>query len=393
MLILMPRTLMHRTFSALIVLCAGAAAQAETFLVLPFFNLSKTSNIEWIGESLSESIREALGSTGLATIEREERQEMYRKLSMRPYTQLTTASVIKLADGLQADQVIYGSYELLPAASAAAKTRGTLRITARILDHRRLRRGPEYREIGALEDLTRLQTHLAWQTLKLVASGTAPGEEDFRRSMPPVRVEAIESYIRGLMAVAADQKMKLFLQATRLDPKFSQAQFQLGRLQWKRKSYRDAAGAFARVLPSDLHYREANFYLGLARYRLGDFAGAEQAFQLVASMKPLKEVLNNLGAAQSRRNSEAALENFRKALAGDPSDPDYHFNVGYALFLRGQYGEAAERFRAVLDRAPDDSEAITMLGRCLQKNKPSPRGSPAPSERLERLKETYEERR
>jgi tetratricopeptide (TPR) repeat protein len=112
----------------------------------------------------------------------------------------------------------------------------------------------------------------------------------------------------------------------------------------------------------------------------------------VAESVPLNEVLNNVGAAQSRKNSVAAVVNFQKALEGDPNDPDYHFNVGYALFKEGNLASAAERFRAVLDRDPDDAEAITMLGRCLQKQKSvrAPRTG-VPSEGLERLKETYEE--
>ncbi|HEX2725112.1 MAG TPA: tetratricopeptide repeat protein, partial [Beijerinckiaceae bacterium] len=100
---------------------------------------------------------------------------------------------------------------------------------------------------------------------------------------------------------------------------------------------------------------------------------------------PLSEVLNNLGAAQSRRNLPAALDNFEKALEGNEGDPDYHFNVGYALFKQGDYEGAAEKFRAVLDRRPDDASATTMLGRCLN------RGRAGRVEAMERLKETYEE--
>jgi cytochrome c-type biogenesis protein CcmH/NrfG len=83
-----------------------------------------------------------------------------------------------------------------------------------------------------------------------------------------------------------------------------------------------------------------------------------------------------------------SLDNFRKALEGDPGDPDYHFNVGLALFRAGRFDEAAESFRAVLDRTPEDAEAIAMLGRALQK--PSARRSAIPDP-PERVKETFEE--
>jgi tetratricopeptide (TPR) repeat protein len=151
-----------------------------------------------------------------------------------------------------------------------------------------------------------------------------------------------------------------------------------------------AADQLKRVAASDLRYREANFLLGLCRYQLGEFAAAEQAFRSVVQEVPLNEVWNNLAAAQSRQNSEEALANFSKALEGDPADPDYHFNVGYALLRQGDFDAAADRFRAVLERKPDDAEATTMLGRALEAN-PGRRSRMSRSEGVERLKLNYEE--
>jgi tetratricopeptide (TPR) repeat protein len=378
---------------ALAVLCLGIStpARADNFLILPFFNLTGSANLDWIGESVSETIRDALASKGIIALDREHRQEAHRRLSLRPYTQLTTATVIRVAEVLDADQVIFGTFDLTGGGSDG-KTRGTLRLKARIIDTRKILRGPEYAEIGALEDLARLQAHIAWQTLQFVLRDGAPSEDEFRRSQPVLRIDAIESYVRGLLAATPEQKMRLFTQAVHVEPQYSQATYQLGRLHYDRKSYKIAADNLLKVAPTDVNYRAATFLLGLCRYHLRDFSAAEQAFLRVAAQVPLNEVLNNLGAAQSRKNSFAAAGNLQKALEGDPNDPDYHFNVGYVLFKEGNLAGAAERFRAVLDRDPDDAEAITMLGRCLQKQK-SPRATQTgiQSEGLERLKETYEE--
>jgi tetratricopeptide (TPR) repeat protein len=376
----------------LAVVCLGICgpARGDNFLILPFFNLSGSANLDWVGESVSETIREALASQGIMALDREHRQEAYRRLSIRPYNQLTKATVIRVGEVLDADQIIFGSFEL-DGSEGTSKGRGTLHLTAQIIDARKILKGPEYAEIGGLEDLARLQNHLAWQTLKFVLADKAPSEESFKRSQTILRIDAIESYVRGLLASNVDQKLKLLTQAVRVEPQYSQASYQLGRLQYERKSFRLATEYLQRVAPTDANFRSATFILGLARYHLRDFAGAEQAFQRVAESVPLNEVLNNLGAAQSRRNTPSALENFRKALEGDANDPDYHFNVGYALFKEGDLDGAAERFRAVLDRDSGDAEAITMLGRCLQKQKTSRTPAEVKSEGLERLKETYEE--
>lgn len=373
---------------AVFFVCAGFTSKADTFLILPFFNISKAKNLDWVGESISERIREVLASEGIIALERNDRQEAYKRLTIRPNTQLTKASVVVLGESLDADQVIYGFYELIPAADPAAKTRGTLRITAQILDLKKMLRGPEYMELGALEELAKLQTLLAWQTLQFVVPKRAPSQQEFLARQAAIRVDALESYIRGLLATNIDQKLTLFTQAVHLDPKYSQANYQLGSLNWQKKNYKAAAEYLQRVSPADDHYREANFFLGLCRYALGDFAAAQSSFELVARDVPINEVLNNLGAAQSRRNLPAALDSFQKAMDGDPADPDYQFNVGLALFKQGKLDAAADRFRAVLERIPEDPVSIRMLGRCLRG------GAPRQQERvepLERLKTNYSE--
>ena len=99
---------------------------------------------------------------------------------------------------------------------------------------------------------------------------------------------------------------------------------------------------------------------------------------------------NDLAAAESRANIiPAAVDNFRKALEGDASDPVYQFNLGYALWRAGSFSAAAERFHSVLDHDPDDAVAALLLERC--ENRSGPRPGDSQTEGLERLKTNYEE--
>lgn len=369
---------------------------AETVLVLPFFNYSGSTNLNWIGESVAESIRETLAADNVLVLDREDRLEGFRRLALRQNVRLTHASIMKLAEALDADLVIYGQYELLPppappasGAPSTTSSRGSLRISARILDLKRLRQGKDFTELGALEDLAALETHLGWQSLELVMPAAARSEQEFLKTRPAIRVDAIENYIRGLLASTPDQKHRFFTQAARLDNRYSQPCFQLGKIYWTKKDYRQAATWLEKVNRTDPHYFEAQFFLGLCRYSTGEFPAAEQAFQLVASHVPLNEVFNDLGAAQGRRNTAAAIESFRKALEGDNTDPDYHFNLGYTLWKAGRFTAAVESFRAALERRPDDAEAEAFLDRALRSEASSPGDSR--TEGRERLKTDYEE--
>jgi len=379
---------MHR-FLILAAFC-GSLLHAQTAIVLPFFNHSKSANLDWIGESLAESVRDSLVSEGLLVLDRDDRLEAYRRLSLRPGAELTHASIIKIGEALDAAKVIYGSFQVLPAEPGKEITKSSLRIEARILDLKRNRQSQPFEETGALEDLAYSESHLGWQTLTALRPEGAPSERDFLNARPRVRIDAVENYIRGLLAASPEQRHRLFTQAARLDEHYSQPCFQLGRIHWEKKDYKVAAGWFERVARADPHYLEAQFFLGLCRYNNGDFPGAEQAFTLVAASVPLNEVYNDLGAVQSRRNDAAgAISSFQKAVEGDDADPDYHFNLAYAFWLSGQFPAAIASFREALARSPNDVEATLLLGRAIRGEGPRP-GDPKADSR-ERLKTNYDE--
>src|ERR1700749_2028900 len=82
-----------------------------TSLVLPFFNHTQSKNLGWIGESIAESIGDSRASQGLLPLDRADRLEAYRRLSLRPGAELTHASIVKIGESLDATRVIYGEVE------------------------------------------------------------------------------------------------------------------------------------------------------------------------------------------------------------------------------------------------------------------------------------------
>jgi tetratricopeptide (TPR) repeat protein len=377
-----PRT----AIPALLVLlaaCGEARAQSETILILPFFNLSKSKNLDWIGDSISETLLDALGSEGMDVVGNEARETALNEAGVRRYSVLTQASVAELAAMVSAGVAVSGDFDVYPGAGGES----VARLRARTLEVRRVRKGSEFEVSGPLVQLSSLQTSLAWQVLQALSAGGASSEESFLRTHPPIRLDALESYVRGVLIDAPDQRLKLLAAATRLEPTFGLAQFQLGLTLFHRRDYKSAAAALARVPGESLRGREALFFLGLARYHQGDFPGAVQSWQSLANKVPMAEVFNNLGAAQLRAGAPGAAETFEKAVETDPSDPDYQFNLGYAYWREGQFDKAAARFRLSLERHTEDELATLLLGRSLQKAGPRP--GDLRTEAAERLKTTY----
>lgn len=364
----------------------GAADPPENVLVLPFSNLSANHNIDWVGESLSVSVFQTLSAELPFVVQPEDRDNALRQMNVRKYAPLTRASVIEIAVNLDAVMVVSGSVEVV-----AGNTPGheELHVRAQLYNARKLRHVKNFDVAGKLDDLSLLQSHLAWQVFSALRPGAAPTEQEYLVTHPTVRLDAIERYVRGLIAPSADQKIKLFAAAARLQPDYSDACYELGSLYYSRREYRSAAEWLTRVAPKDAHFRQALFRLGLARYHTGDFPLSVAAFERLSQAISLSEVLNNLGVAQLRAGNPQASASLQKAIESDSADPDYSFNAGLAFYRKGDFAAAVPLFESSLTRKPDDEVAAGLLDKC--KRKEAARPGEVKAEALERIKENYDE--
>ncbi len=231
-----------------------------------------------------------------------------------------------------------------------------------------MRDGNEVTETGKIADLSRLEEHLAWQSLKYIDPALNLPLEQFLTPQKFIRLDAEESYSRGLLSARGEQQQKWLTQAAAIDPHFAGPAFELGKLALEHKDYRQSLTWFGRIPASDPRYVEARFRMGLAAYGAVDFSAAAAYFREVAATYPLNEVFNNLGAAESQTNAPAALDDLRRALEGDGADLTYQFNTGLALLKSGAFDDAAKLLERVADRDPDDRETASLLDRARRRD-------------------------
>ena len=384
-------------FSALLVLvlaAVGAAAQvraanrsAQTLLVLPFENESKAPGLEWISESFPEVLGQRLASPLVYIVSREDRSYAFDRAGIPANLHLSRATLYRIAEQMDADYVVLGAYSF---------DGQTFTARAQLLDMKALRLSPEQKQSGAQVKLIDVQTALAWDLLRLIHPELLPSRNQFITAAPSIRLDAFENYVRGVVAASRPAKIKYFREAIRLSPDYTLAMLSLGHAYFDGHDYEQAATWLARVPRSDPAAREANFYLGLAGYYMGDFARSEEAFAFVASRLPLTEVYNDLGVVAGRRGKRSEIEYFQKAVEADPNDPDYHFNLGVALYKASDLGGAARQLRQALALRPADAEAKTLLDSIApQATAAALRATERPAASgkvpLERIKRNYDE--
>jgi len=362
------------------VLVLALPAQPATVLVLPFHNSSQYADLNWVGESISETLKGEFDGRNEIVFERDSVGDGMRRLSLRSGANFTKATLIRLGQTLDADYVCYGTYDATLPTGASALKDSSVRLSAHFIDLRKLHQGQDITEAGKLVDLSRLELHLAWESLKYLQ----PGQDlPLDRVLAPnklIRLDAQESYVRGLLSTNREQQEKWFAQAVVLDPHFMSPVYELGKIYVSQKEFRQALRWLQQIPTGDRHYMEARFKMGLSAYGANDYNSAVDYFREVAKSFPMNEVFNNLGAAEYQMNLPAAVDDFRRALEGDPNNVTYLFNLGTAFLKNSNFDEAAHQFRAVLDQNPEDTDAATLLSRSQAHQSSSP-GKPI-AERL-----------
>ena len=378
----------------------ASIGQGRILLVLPFDNLTNPTaapvpstspnaansnldpaNLDWIREAVPEILNSRFTSAGFLPLTREDRLYALDHLGLPETFDPSRATALRIAQTLDASYILIGSYRV---------DGSTLTLKARIVDVGKLSLSPEITQTGPIAQLIPQLSSLAWQLTRKLDPNFNVAEETFRASGSKVRLDAFEQYIRGLTERDAAERLRHLKKATDLNPDFTEAWLATAKLQFASQQYEQAAVSFSKVTKSDPSALEAGFYRGLSYIFYGNYPRAEEAFASVGRVLPLPEVVNNEAVANSRHNRDAvtAIALFRQAIAADPNDADYHFNLAVSLHRHGDKAEALTELAHSLQLHPSDSEARALEDSW--KNTAKSENAQSTAGPLERIKRTYD---
>ena len=331
----------------------GSAETTSTLIIMPFENASGAPGLQWISEAFPEILSQRLAGQTVFTLTRDDRLRAYERAEIPAEVLPTRATLFRLVEQMDVDYVVFGRYMF---------DGRILTARAQLLDVQRRRLFAESQESGPLPELIQVQSALAWDLLHTLRPSISIDKQAFTTSGPSLRLDALENYVRGIIAGTATEKIQHLREAARLNPSYNDAWVRLGKAHYNEHQYDDAIGAFSHVSPNDPSAHEADFFLGLSAYEVGDFSRAQEAFSRVAVQLPLPEVYNNLGVVAARLGDrKQAVSYLRRTVEADASDPDYEFNLGNALLQSGDSEEATRHLNLYLNLRPTDREARSLL--------------------------------
>ena len=353
------------------------APRSQVVLTFPFENTGQEVALEWLGEGLAELTLERLAGRGFYLLSRQERLDALELIGLPVSTRFSRASMLKLGEEADADQVIFGRYAI---------DGRTLTVTARVLRLSPSALSPEFTQSGPLADLMSVQGRLAGNLLCALqpsqpdwaGCGAAAAEAAaFASQAPAVSPAAFELYIRGLMDSNDDVRLRNLREAARLQPQWDAPAFALGDTYFSLRNCEAALPWLSRVPPARPSGILAAFEAGVCHLLRGDSTRAQAAFSALLNRPPglpplpgpLPEAHSNLGVALAREGKITdALAAFERATGADAEEPAYWLNLGLLHLRAQQPGAAIEPLRRALSLQPADAEARTLLALALDQN-------------------------
>jgi tetratricopeptide (TPR) repeat protein/TolB-like protein len=344
------------------------------YLVFPFENNASSPRLEWLGEGLEELTIQYLSDAGEQVYSHAGRAGELERYGLPSSAKLSRATMLRIAQDLDADFVIFGSFN--SDGTSLTVESHLLRVDPPALI-------APVSETGPLNSLMDLQARLVWHTLVANDKNYPVALPEFSKSLRPLRLDAFEHFVRGLLANDDEPRLRELREAARLDAAWPDPAFALGETYAGRGDCNSALPWLARVPKTHPRYVEATFAVGVCRLQLNQPDKAEEVFTALqdsfrnngsnsqstgVSGADLPEILNNLGLALARQGKlPAAQADFQRAIELDPDEDDYPFNLGLLAFRSSDFNSASTAFREAVEREPDNAEDRALLIQALEK--------------------------
>jgi tetratricopeptide (TPR) repeat protein len=343
------------------------ASQQGIYLVFPFENAGASPRLDWLGEGLEELTIQRLSAAGQQVYSHTGRTGELDRSGLPPTAKLSRASMLRIAQNMDADYVVFGRF---------TSDGQTLMVESQILRVSPTKLLPAIRETGPLDSLMDLHVRLLWKLLSANDHAYPRSLEEFSKAQRPLRLDAFEHYVRGLLASEDDPRLRELREAARLEPDWPDPDFAIGDAYYARRDCDSALIWFAKVPKTHDRYVEAVFATGVCRLMMNQPEKAEEVFvslqgalrNNLVSGADLPEILNNLALARARQNNTAtAVADLRRAAELDPDEDDYPFNLGLLALGANDFAGAAGYFREASGREPDKAENRALMILSLEK--------------------------
>ncbi len=306
-----------------------ATAPAVSLAILPFRNASADQGLNWLGSSVAETLSTDVGqSSHLRIVSPERVSQVLRDLRISPDTSLDSATVQRLAEFSNADNIVWGRY---------TRFGDQIRIDATIQDMKHGRTTP-LSESATESNILKAIDLLASDIRSNLALSRSTVKELKGQSFKPSTnsLPAMRDYDDGLQRARLGNFLdaaKRFEAATKEDPQFALA-------------YSELAKTYANLGQDDDAER-----------------ASRKAVDLSDQLPTQEKYLIRASHDQIQRDYPKAIEAYDNLAKAAPDNADVLFELAGLYEKSSAYDKAREEYTKVLTLDPKRLDALLEIGR------------------------------
>ncbi len=305
--------------------CTVNASEVTTVAVLPFVNLSKNPQIDWIGAGFAETIATKLCRvSGIQYVERTQLSQAMKELKLQNSALSDPAKARKLGKLSGAGHVIIGSYQ---------KAGDKLKVDARVLEVETATSSKSAEVVGKMDDVFDMQADLVGQLIESIGSSATAAETKAIEEAPAKSNKAYQWFAKGL---DFQNKNKPAL----------------------------AIPAYTEAIKLDSTYTDAYINRGNSYRETGSYDKAILDYNKAIKLQPdCALAYNNRGYAYDcKHETDKAIADYNKAIELDPNLPYTYNNRGITYSMQGEYEKSIVDYNRAIELSPDYVEAYYNRG-------------------------------
>ena len=170
----------------------------------------------------------------------------------------------------------------------------------------------------------------------------------------------------GEMNEALQQFIPLLKKTPQSSPSRQRLAILVGMCHYGLEQYAEAAPYLKEAVSRDPHNLELLLALAHSYLWSKQYQNVMDTYRVILQINPESAEADMLAgeALDEMKDAYGAIQQFRAAVRADPTMPDVHFGLGYLLWTKRQYPQAAPEFQAELSNNPNHAQALTYLADC-----------------------------
>ncbi len=346
--------------SGFLILLMAHPVFAKNIAVMPFENITKDAEKNWIGAGFAETLTTKLCKVKeVNLLEREQLSKILDEIKFQKSGLVDESTAVQTGKMYGVEVMVFGSYQVVG---------DTLRVSARFVNVETRKVIDTAETTGNIADIFKLQDNIAFSLMDSLKIVLAEKEKQEVKVNPTENLTAYQWFSKGYDAdnlKLYDKAIEYYQKAININPKYVEAYNNMGIIYSKQGNDNKALEMYEKAISINPEHASTYANMGAAYNNKGDFDKAIKLYGKAININPSDaESYYNMGLAYDHKgNYDKAIGLYEKAISFNPKDDTAYNNMGVIYGEQVNYDKAIEMFKKAININPEDADTYNNMGK------------------------------